>query len=562
MTNRPSSFGISAKALLALAAVAVPALIATGFLGYMLITMTQKAESDLRAAMATARGIGEIRVLVEKQYGLVARMPAELDTEKVDSYVGELAGTDTKIDTILIGLAGNQKIVSTEVTKKLAEVRAAKTKITAEIAAAAKNFAQKDALALINGPFEKNTAAALALLNSIEANVDQLAASVHAEMSASEKRASIITPASVVLVLLAIGCGFFVIRRTIVTPLGNLTGVVGELAAGNLNITLSNLSRSDEIGRLSRAVEVFKENGIERERLKTEAEREQAGRVDRQHALEGAIKTFERNASSVVAGVAAAANQLQASAQSMLAAAEETSLQSTSVASAAHQASINVQGVAAAGEELAASVNEIGRQARHSSEIADGAVSAAQATDSKVQELAIAAEKIGTVVGLINNIASQTNLLALNATIEAARAGEAGRGFAVVASEVKELAAQTTSATNEISQTIANIQAVTAESILAIQTIGQTIGQLDGIARSITSSMEEQARATSEIAGNVQQAARGTEEVSASITHVTEAATTAGSASSQVLDAAAELSRQSEALQGEIEQFLISVRAA
>ena len=79
--------------------------------------------------------------------------------------------------------------------------------------------------------------------------------------------------------------------------------------------------------------------------------------------------------------------------------------------------------------------------------------------------LAESAEKIGSVIALISQIAGQTNLLALNATIEAARAGDAGRGFAVVASEVKELAGQTTRATEEIGAQIGAIQTATGDAV-------------------------------------------------------------------------------------------------
>ncbi len=173
-----------------------------------------------------------------------------------------------------------------------------------------------------------------------------------------------------------------------------------------------------------------------------------------------------------------------------------------------------------------------------------------------------AAEKIGSVIELIQGIASQTNLLALNATIEAARAGEAGRGFAVVASEVKDLAGQTTRATNEIAGTIAEIQEVTNGTIEAMRGIGHKIQSIHTIAREIAGSVEEQGRATSEIAQSVQQAAMGTTHVSGNIVHVNEAATSTGAASAQVMSAARDLAEQAETLRAEMDKFLLTARAA
>jgi methyl-accepting chemotaxis protein len=166
------------------------------------------------------------------------------------------------------------------------------------------------------------------------------------------------------------------------------------------------------------------------------------------------------------------------------------------------------------------------------------------------------------VVKLISDIASQTNLLALNATIEAARAGEAGKGFAVVAAEVKNLANQTAKATEEIGQQIASIQTATQDSVGAIKVIGETIAQINQIATTIASAVEEQGAATQEIARNVQEASKGTQEVSSNVVTVTKAANDTGSAATQVQSSSGELAQSAAMMRKQVDEFLANIRAA
>jgi methyl-accepting chemotaxis protein len=363
------------------------------------------------------------------------------------------------------------------------------------------------------------------------------------------------------LLVVLIACAW-PLARGLVRPVRALTATMGTLASGNTDVAVPALNRSDEIGAMAGAVQVFKEALIAKKLSDEAAAREADAKMRRAQVLDQLTRQFEANVSVLTQHLSSSATEMEATASSMTGVADQTNARTVSVASAAGQTSTNVQTVAAATEELSISIREIAGQVAESSRIAGQAVEDARRTDATVQTLATTADRIGTVIQLINNIASQTNLLALNATIEAARAGEAGKGFAVVASEVKELANQTSKATDEISAQIAAIQQATSDSVGAIQNIVRTISEMSHISTMIAAAMEEQGAATAEISRNVQEAARGTELVTGNIAEVRQGAGETGAAAAQVLSAAQELARHSESLGHEVEAFLSGVKAA
>ncbi|MGH7123816.1 MAG: methyl-accepting chemotaxis protein, partial [Stellaceae bacterium] len=360
---------------------------------------------------------------------------------------------------------------------------------------------------------------------------------------------------------IAVALGVLLHRR-VARAITIMTGAMRALARNDRSVEVPALGRSDEIGEMAAAVQVFKENLERADRLAGEQRTEQEKKEQRQRKVEGYLASFDKAVQQALGTLAAASTEMRSTAEGMSATAEETSRQATAVAAASEQASTNVQTVASASEELSSSISEIGRQVEQSSTITRKAVDKAKTTSVTVDGLAKAAQRIGDVVKLIQDIASQTNLLALNATIEAARAGEAGKGFAVVASEVKTLANQTAKATEEISSQISEIQGATGETVAAIEAIGSTITQVNEISSAIASAVQEQSAATQEIAGNVQQASKGTAEISQNIAGVTQAAGETGTASTQVLGAANGLSEQAEKLRAEVDDFLAKIRAA
>jgi methyl-accepting chemotaxis protein len=346
------------------------------------------------------------------------------------------------------------------------------------------------------------------------------------------------------------------------TPIRKMTDAMGLLAKHDVTVEVTGVARKDEVGKMAAAVQVFKDNMIEGDRLKAEQDDAQRRTEVRAAKMDELTRNFEASVSNVVQAVSSQATQMESSAQSMSATAEETTKQASAVAAASEQSSANVQTVASATEELSSSISEISRQVAHSSQIAANAVSEAGKANDMVQGLVGASQKIGEIVALINDIADQTNLLALNATIEAARAGEAGKGFAVVAAEVKNLATQTSKATEEIGAQITGVQGATQNAVRAIGSISKTIGEIDQIATAIAAAVEEQGAATQEIARNVEEAAKGTQEVSSNIGGVTDAANGTGAAAGQVLTAAQALTGQSGHLKDVVQQFLAGVKAA
>ena len=318
------------------------------------------------------------------------------------------------------------------------------------------------------------------------------------------------------------------IAAMIARPMGKAVEVLEAVAAGDLTRRLD-VDTKDEVGQMATALN---------------------------QAVENMSLTLQHIGSSAQS-VASSSEELTAVSQQMSSNSEETAAQANVVSAASEQVSKSVQTVAAGAEEMSASIKEIAKNTNEAARVAKEAVEVAEKTNQTITKLGESSAEIGNVIKVITSIAEQTNLLALNATIEAARAGEAGKGFAVVANEVKELAKQTGEATEDISNKVGAIQHDTQEAVAAIQQISGIINQVNDIANTIASAVEEQSVTTNEMSRNVGEASKGSNEIVQNITGVAEAAQSTASGATETQAAAQELARLATELQSAVSQFKV-----
>lgn len=541
--------------------------ISVGFIA-LKINQIDVAYSDVvnRVEVATAsmaRGSRNIESYVSLVYQLVSESSAEESSRLLRRITEEQKMFERRYDEAFRLLPEKATVLTSLNTK--AQMTFVQCAVVVQAVASAETLEDTaKALELLKSKCASPATAVLAeqthVVDDLVSYAGKVAESVSAETHAATRTALAIVMGGMALYLF---CAAWVGIQGLSRPITRLKAAMESLAAENLEAAVPETERRDEIGQMARAVQVFRDNGLEVARLKIEqAEAESRAAVQRQNDMERLAASFENTIGEIVQGVAFAANTMEASASSLKITAERNVERSTIVATAAKTASTNVQSVATSSDEMASTVQQISTQVKESASIAEGAASQATRMNEGVGRLVEAARRIGDVIDLINTIAGQTNLLALNAAIEAARAGATGRGFAVVAAEVKSLAEQTAKATDEVGQQITSIQSATEESVAAITEIAETIIRVSKISATVAMAIEEQGAATRQIALSVQQASEGTITVASNINDVQKGSSETGVASAEVFSAARSLSAQSERLKSEVRAFLMTVRAA
>ena len=344
--------------------------------------------------------------------------------------------------------------------------------------------------------------------------------------------------------------GLIFLHRQVLAPLEHIRAVMQDLSGGKLDVDLPEAISKNELGDMARAVVIFRENALERQRLERASRDERKVETARQKRIDDLIGTFRSSISTIRNVLDNQLTAMQQSAGNLSRIAETASDGSSSVQEASSESSSNVSLVASAAGELTSASREISTQVCKAGECVTQAMQVAREADKDISSLATLAERIGAIVDIINSIAEQTNMLALNATIEAARAGEAGRSFAVVASEVKNLAGQTAKATDEISAQVNAIQEATQQAVHSIRTITGTVSEIEGRTMAIAAAVEQQEASTHEISRSISLASNGSSRVASnvramaqSVDETSEEARNLRETSERLADVAGDLSR-------------------
>ena len=440
----------------------------------------------------------------------VFRSLAESDAEKNLAVKKTLSDRMLEIEKQIIGAQTNfssktKEQSETDLGGQWKELMASYINILSMVA----DFETEDALISLTTDNKEKSDRFDSAVENLQSNLEGQVKQRFVESQAIEQQTTMITAGTLiggsVLSLLFV----FFLSRSITRPIGTIVRTISKMQQGNL-VVRTQLSRKDEIGQMGIAMDNFAEN------------------------LEGLVNNIRASAGEV--------SQLSVTltdiSNVLATSSEENAAQANSLSSAAEQMDSNVTSVATAVEQMSAITKEITGTVTKSSAVAQSAADRSEKAAAVVRSLSASSDAIGKITELIGSIASQTNILALNATIEAARAGDAGKGFAVVANEVKELAKETSNATDDIVSQIAEMQNNAKDAVQAFDEISAVMAEVNSHAATVSAAIEEQSSTMSEISRSMNEAAGGVKAIVSNVSGVAQSATENSNKSTETKDAA------------------------